>query len=218
MQIREDILRTAAQHFGRLGYERTRLEDVARALGMKKGSLYYHIDSKEDLLYALHDELIDELTRNTVAALEQAGSVEERVRAVLRVAMHLIAEHQQEVTVFLHERHVFNSERWTGIRAKRDAYERIVADVLDAGVRTGQLRPLPISLATKGILGMVNWGYQWFHADGRFAADDIAEVFADIVLGGLLPRAGTARIPASTSRSQSRSRSSHESDDNPRVR
>jgi AcrR family transcriptional regulator len=202
VDIRDDILRTAAQHFGELGYDRARLEDVARALGMKKGSLYYHIDSKEDLLFVLHDRLIDELTRNTVAALERADGVEEQVRAALRVAMRLIAEHRQEVTVFLHERHVFNSERWAGIRAKRDAYEELVAGVLRAGVTAGRLRPLPVPLATKGILGMVNWGYQWFHSDGQFTADEIAEVFADIVLNGLLPR--TAPAPRSTRKSRSK--------------
>jgi AcrR family transcriptional regulator len=186
VQIRDDILRTAAQQFGELGYDRARLEDVARALGMKKGSLYYHISSKEDLLFVIHDRLIDELTGNTVTALEQAEGVEEQVRAALRAAMRLIAEHQQEVTVFLHERHVFNSERWRSIRAKRDAYEQLVAGVFEAGRATGELRPLPISLVTKGMLGMVNWGYQWFHSDGEFSADDIADVFADIVLSGLL--------------------------------
>lgn len=191
MHIRDDILRTAAQQFGELGYERARLEDVARALGMKKGSLYYHIDSKEDLLFVIHDRLIDELTRNTVAAVEKAEGVDEKVRAVLRVAMGLIAEHQQEVTVFLHERHVFNSERWSSVRAKRDAYEQLVSSVLQAGMATGQLRALPISLTTKGVLGMVNWGYQWFHSDGEVSADEIADVFADIVLNGLVPRTAT---------------------------
>lgn len=201
MEIREDILRTAAQHFGQLGYDRTRLEDVARALGIKKGSLYYHIDSKEDLLFVLHDQLIDELTRNTVAALEQADGVEDQVRAVLRVAMRLIADHQQEVTVFLHERHVFNTERWAGIRDKRDAYEKLVAEVLEAGIGARRVRPLPVPLATKGILGMVNWGYQWFHADGRFTADEIGDVFADIVLNGLLSK---SKRPPPSSKARSK--------------
>jgi AcrR family transcriptional regulator len=205
VHIREDILRTAAQQFGELGYHRARLEDVARALGMKKGSLYYHIDSKEDLLFVLHDRLIDELTRNTVTALEQADGVEQQVRAAVRVAMRLIAEHQQEVTVFLHERHVFSWERWAGIRAKRDAYERLVAGVLEAGVSAGRLRSLPAPLATKGILGMVNWGYQWFHSDGRFTADEIAEVFADLVLNGLLPRTEPTRRSIRKSRSKEES-------------
>ena len=205
MHIRDDILRTAAEQFGQLGYDRARLEDVARALGMKKGSLYYHIDSKEDLLFALHDRLIDELTRNTVAALEQANGVEEQVRAVLRAAIRLIAEHQQEVTVFLHERHVFNSTRWAGIRAKRDAYEQLVTGVLRAGIRSGQVRPLPVPVATKGILGMVNWGYQWLHPDGPFSANEIADVFADIVLNGLLQPTKTPQRPSRTSRSEEES-------------
>jgi AcrR family transcriptional regulator len=186
VQIRDDIVTAAAQLFGECGYERATLDDLAQALGMKKGSLYYHIRSKEDLLFAVHDRLIDELAENTRRALAQADGVAEQLRAALQAAMRLIAEHQQEVTVFLHERHIFNSQRWATIRAKRRHYEESVSGVLKAGMADGTFRQLPVPLATIGVLGMVNWGYQWFHRDGPYTADEIADVFADLVLGGLL--------------------------------
>lgn len=186
MHIREDIVQAAAELFGDVGYERARLEDVARALGIKKGSLYYHIDSKEDLLFVIHDRLIDELTQNTVRALDQTTNTQQQIRAILRVAMHLIAEHRSEVTVFLHERHIFGSSRWASIREKRDRYQVLIVDVLRSGVSAGQVRQLPVPLTTIGILGMVNWGYQWFDPDGSFSAAEVADVFADIVLYGIL--------------------------------
>ena len=194
MQIRDDIVAAAAQLFGECGYERATLDDLAQALGMKKGSLYYHIKSKEDLLFAVHDRLIDELTANTRAALEQADGVAAQLRAALHAAMRLIAEHQQEVTVFLHERHIFNSERWATIREKRHDYEQLVSEILQRGMADGTFRELPIPLATIGVLGMVNWGYQWFHRDGPYTADEIADVFADLVLGGLCAAAGSMSV------------------------
>ena len=48
-----EILDSAAKFFYTKGYHATSIEDVARDVGMLKGSLYYYIKSKEDLLYGL---------------------------------------------------------------------------------------------------------------------------------------------------------------------
>ncbi|HBY98224.1 MAG TPA: TetR/AcrR family transcriptional regulator [Chloroflexi bacterium] len=188
MEIREDIVKAAAHVFSRDGYQRATLEDVAQLVGIKKGSLYHHISSKEDLLFAIHDRLADELIANTRAALQGAETPADRLRRIMRVSMRLIAEHQEEVTVFLHERHTLTSERWQAVVAKRDEYEQIVAGVLAEGIEAGVFRPLPVRASTLGILGMINWGYQWFRPDGPLSADEIADLFTDIVLDGVRRR------------------------------
>jgi AcrR family transcriptional regulator len=198
MNIRDDILTAAARVFGERGYEAATLDEVAHAVGIKKGSLYYHIRSKEDLLFALHQRLADELLYNTYAALESAQSPTERLRAVLRVAMRLIAEHKQEVTVFLHERQLLSSDRWREVVAKRDAYQRIIEEILSEGIEEGVFRPVPVKVATLGLLGMTNWGYQWFRSNGPLSADAIADVFTDMVIEGLRARGGDERPSGAT--------------------
>lgn len=185
MAIRDDILRAAARVFSEQGYDGATLDDVAGLIGIKKGSLYYHIRSKEDLLFALHQRLADELIANTRAAVQEARTPQERLRAVLRVAMRLIAEHKEEVTVFLHERRILTSERWQDIVAQRDAYQQMLEHILAEGIEQGIFRPLPVNIVALGLLGMTNWGYQWFRPDGPLDADTIAEIFADIALNGL---------------------------------
>lgn len=185
MQIRKDIVKAAAQVFSQHGYERATLEDVAEVVGIRKGSLYYHIRSKEDLLFVIHDHLADELIANTRTALATARSPEERLRLAMRVAMRLIADYRAEVTVFLHERHALTSDRWRDVVAKRDAYQHIVEAILAEGIQQGAFRALPAGVITLGILGMINWGYQWFRRDGPLSADEIADLFADIVLNGV---------------------------------
>lgn len=185
VEIRDDILEAAAQLFEEQGYERATLDDIAKAVGIKKGSLYYHIRSKEDLLFALHQRLANELISNTRQALKAAESPEQRLRAIIRVAMRLIAEHKEEVTVFLHERHVLNSERWREVVSKRNAYQRMVEEVIADGIEAGVFQQVSVKVATLGVLGMTNWGYQWFRRDGSLSWEQIAELFADIMLNGL---------------------------------
>lgn len=178
------ILSAAAELFGDHGYDRATLADVARRVGIKRGSLYHYISSKEDLLYWLHKKLIDELIEHTDAALHDAHTVEGRLRAVVRVSMRLIAERRAEVKVFLEERHVLGTERWADVVAQRDAFQRKVEDVLAEGMRAGILRENPVRLTANGILGMCFWGYQWFRPN-RLGWAEVADVFSGILLDGL---------------------------------
>lgn len=178
------ILAAAAELFGNHGYDRATLADVAKRVGIKRGSLYYYISSKEDLLYWLHKKLIDELIAHTDAALAEATTAEEELRGVIRVSVRLIAERRQEVKVFLEERHVLDSERWSHVVAQRDAFQQKVEDVLDRGMREGVLKTGPVKLTANGILGMCFWGYQWFRPDG-LTWEQVADLFSDMLLDGL---------------------------------
>lgn len=185
MKIRPDIVRAAAQVFRRDGYDGASLAAIADVLGIRKPSLYHHIESKEDLLYAIHEQLASELLQNTQQALDGVEAPEEQLRAVVRMAMRLIADHREEVEVFLHERRAFSSERWQGIVASRDTYQRIVEGILEQGTARGVFRAFPPKIATLGILGMTNWGYTWFSPSGALTAEQIADLFTDLLLGGL---------------------------------
>lgn len=181
------ILTAAAELFGDHGYDRATLADVANRVGIKRGSLYYYINSKEDLLYWLHKNMIDELIANTDAALKESADTEEKIRNLVRMSMRLIAERRQEVKVFLEERHVLESERWAEVVKQRDEFQRKVENVLTEGIREGLLRETPVKLTANGMLGMCFWGYQWFRP-GMLTWMQVADLFSGILLDGLKKR------------------------------
>lgn len=183
--LRPDIVAAATRVFSERGYHGASMAEVADAAGMRKASLYHHVRGKEDLLFAIHDQLIAELTSETEAALEAAGTPSEQVAAALRVTMGFVARNRDAVTVFLQERQAVTGERWAALVARRDAYEHTVSAVIAEGVRTGAFVALPPDIAARGVLAMANWGYTWFDPDGRLAPDEVAEVFAAIALRGL---------------------------------
>ena len=55
---RENILRAAATIFQEKGYHATSMQDIAEAVELKKGSLYHHVNSKQEILLALLDEAL----------------------------------------------------------------------------------------------------------------------------------------------------------------
>src|SRR5438094_6521857 len=60
---RVDILKSAAKAFRKLGYHGATVEQIAAALHMKKGNLYYYFKNKEEILFACHQYSLDRLTQ-----------------------------------------------------------------------------------------------------------------------------------------------------------
>ena len=185
--VRADIIAAATRVFSARGYHGASMAAIAEAVGMRKPSLYHHVRTKEDLLFAIHEQLINELTAETVLAIEEADGPSERLVASLRVALNFVSRHKDAVTVFLQENRVVRGPgaRWRELVAKRDAYERLVQEIIADGVASGEFVDVPPAIASKAVLAMANWGYTWFDPHGPLSADDIADVFGRIALHGI---------------------------------
>jgi AcrR family transcriptional regulator len=186
--LRADIVEAATRAFSRHGYHGTSMTHIAEELGMRKASLYHHVSKKEDLLFAIHDALIDELTAATLEVVSTSRTPEEKLREVLRVSMRFVARHRDGVTVFLQERRAVTGERWEALVARRDLYEQLVTQVIAGGTAAGAFVPVRADIAARGVLAMANWGYTWFDDGGDLTADEVADAFADIALRGLVVR------------------------------
>jgi AcrR family transcriptional regulator len=184
-RVRPDIVEAATRVFSERGYHAASMTEIAKRVGMRKPSLYHHIRKKEDLLFAIHEQLIDELIEQTHAALDPSMTPPEQMAAVLRVSFDLIARHRDAVTVFLQERRAVSGERWNELVVKRDRYEQLVSGIIAEGTKAKAFADLPAAIAARGVLGMVNWGYTWFDPKGAMTAEQIAEVFVAIALRGL---------------------------------
>jgi TetR/AcrR family transcriptional regulator, cholesterol catabolism regulator len=187
-RVREDIIAAATRVFSQRGYHAASMVEIAEEVGMRKPSLYHHVRKKEDLLFAIHEQLIEELTEQTTEALASAQSPSEKVRAVLRVSMSFVARHRDGVTVFLQESRAVSGDRWSELVAKRDFYERMVSRVISEGVSSEAFVDLPPEIVARAVLAMANWGYTWFDPGGKLDADAVSDIFADIALNGLLAR------------------------------
>jgi AcrR family transcriptional regulator len=183
--VRRDIIEAATRIFSERGYHAASMSDIADAVGIRKASLYHHVRKKEDLLFAIHEALIDELIAETMAVSSSSASPAEKVRELLHVTMRFIARNRDGVAVFLSERHAVTGERWQALVVKRDFYERMVSQIVTEGRSSGDFVDLPPELVAKALLGMVNWGYTWFQQGGPLTADEVGEVFAAVALRGL---------------------------------
>ncbi len=182
---RERLLRTAAQLFAEKGYHGTGVAELGRAVELGRGGLYHHMGSKEALLVEISVRHVREMVEIGEEILESDLKPPDMLRQLSRSLMRTIADSLPEVTVFFHEVNTLRGEARDEVLPLRERFEQIWRDMLDEGVRQGYFRTGG-GIVTKGILGMHNYSYVWIDPGGRLAPEDIADVFCDLLLRGLL--------------------------------
>jgi len=185
---REAIVDASARLFARRGYHATGITELCDANELGKGALYHYIGSKEELLAAIHDRVMDEVMLGADRVAQTGGSPSAQLTMLGDELLDVIHRYPDHVWVFLHEFPALTGERAAQFRERRGEYEQRVEAVLRAGVRSGEFRDLDPWLTTRAWLGMHNYTYLWLKAGGRLSARDVAKPFAEIFMRGIESR------------------------------
>jgi AcrR family transcriptional regulator len=182
---REEIVDTSARVFAQRGYHATGLTELCAANGLGKGALYHYIRSKEELLAAIHDRVMDEVMAGADRVAAAGGTPSAQLQMLGEELLDVIHRYPDHVWVFLHEFPALTDERAEQFRVRRRAYEHRVEDVVRAGVETGEFRDVDPRLTALAWLGMHNYTYLWLRPGGRLSANDVAQPFSELFVHGI---------------------------------
>jgi TetR/AcrR family transcriptional regulator, cholesterol catabolism regulator len=182
---RQAIIDTSARVFARQGYHATGIMELCAANDLGKGALYHYIGSKEGLLAAIHDRVMDEVMQGADRVAEAGGSPPAQLEMLGDELLDVIHRYPDHVWVFLHEFPALTNERAEQFRVRRRVYEERVEAVLQAGIDNGEFRDIDPRLTALAWLGMHNYTYLWLKPGGRVSARDVAKPFADIFIRGI---------------------------------
>ncbi|HIE38595.1 MAG TPA: TetR/AcrR family transcriptional regulator [Anaerolineales bacterium] len=191
---RESQLLDAATHlFREKGYHNTSMQDLADALGIQKASLYYYVESKEELLL----RLLERGSSLLGARIDQIYAADlppvEKLRRVLENHAMTVMEHLNLISVYIQEYRRLPPERLGEVLAERKHYEQVLMRILEDGIASGDFRPVNVKIVMLGVLGMLNWVHQWFSPAGELSPQEIATILTDLVLRGVLAGSGEGR-------------------------
>ena len=181
---RRELIDAAAELFAERGYRETSIADLSAATGLAAGGIYHYIGSKEALLVAICDELLDPLLAEarTIAASDEL-SPKGQLRALLRAWLGQIESHRHHMLVFAQERQSIEREpQWRQVRRHRKEFEEILDEVLRRGEESGAMAFEDRALTLLALLGMVNYTPQWLRPRGRLSAEEIADRYCDLIL------------------------------------
>ena len=179
---RGKLLRTAAHLFRNKGYERTTVRDLAGAVGIQSGSIFHHFKSKDDILRAVMQETIHYNTALMRAELAEAGSVRERVLALIRCELQSIMGGSGEaMAVLVYEWRSLSAEGQAAVLALRDIYEQIWLQVLGEAKEAGFIRG-DVFITRRFLTGALSWTTTWFRAEGSMTLEQLAQEALLLVL------------------------------------
>jgi len=184
---RARIVRVAAELFAARGYDATGIADLLAAARISRGAFYYHIDSKETLLFEISKTQVDTMNAVALSITSGSGTAKQKFRTMARSLIRNISDHRAEWAVFFRELPALTGERRDEILAARDQYENYWQQVLREGADSGEFTAVT-SLHVKGILGMLNYTYLWMDPHGKVSPEEMADTFTGLLLNGLLQK------------------------------
>ena len=178
----------AAKVFYERGYSSATVQDIADELGILKGSLYYYISTKEDLLFWLLEEVHEDVERilGEVEALEGLDPLA-RLHEYVRRQVEYNATNLAKISVYYHDIEQLGNERREDIKGRRSAHERFVTTM----IKESQARKEVDASADPRVLAncvfaVIIWCYRWYRPGGRVKRGELARLLADFAVGGLV--------------------------------
>ncbi len=179
-----EILKSAAAAFRRRGYHGASVDEIASALQMTKGNLYYYFKNKEEILYACHDyslslilDLLEQIRSHPVPA-------DEKLRQLITAFVHLILDELHGTALTL-DLQALSPALLKKVIARRDRFDQGLRAILKEGMDQGLFAPGDPKLLAFAIMGAVNWIPKWFDPSGTASSDEIAAIFSDYLINGL---------------------------------
>jgi AcrR family transcriptional regulator len=201
--IRKAGLRLIFEH----GYEAMSLRQLAAEVGIQAGSLYNHISTKQELLFDLIQDHINELLRQLDRALKGKQDPDERLRAFVAFHVTYHMTRKREVFIANSELRSLDPKNYEAIVALRGAYERRLAEILEQGVEDGVFEVVDVQVATFAIIALLTGLCSWYRPGGRLTREAIVAAHEKLVQSGVSPLA--AATPARAKRRPARSVAAH---------
>jgi len=186
-EARQRIQDIAAALFLENGYAGTSLREIANAVGMKTGSLYYHFASKEALLEAILRRGIEVMVTAFDEASRTTRGADARVRFAAHVRAHLSAlfEHGPYTAAHVTTFRTAPESVCQAIVPQRDSYEAMWSALLEELRASGDLASdAPVGLSRLMLFGAMNSSVEWFDPE-RGSLDAFANTIAHQFWNGL---------------------------------
>jgi AcrR family transcriptional regulator len=185
--VKEKITEQSIRLFEKKGFSETSIQDIVDSLGVTKGTFYYYFSSKEELLMDIHLGYIDEMLNQQLQILNDGSkNYKEKLFEIVYMLIRNIRTRGSSAKIFFREMRNLNEDHLSLIVDKRDQFRLNVERLVREGIEHGEFQPdLNVTIVTFGILGVVNWSYQWFNPEGKVSDQEVAQIFLDLILKGI---------------------------------
>ncbi|NMP23231.1 helix-turn-helix transcriptional regulator [Sulfobacillus sp. DSM 109850] len=174
-------MEAAAELFAEKGFRATTVRDIAEEAGVLSGSLYAHIDTKEDLYLEIVRRAADDFSRAVRPWADAGLAPAEKLGRMIRAHLEVIGASRAWARVYLDDDNQLSDATRRQARQLRRDYERWWDQVLEEGMASGAFQVPDETMARLFILSALNGMIRWFRPDGRLTAEQVAEAYVILV-------------------------------------
>jgi AcrR family transcriptional regulator len=184
--------------FYKQSYADSSVQDVADELGILKGSLYYYIKTKEDLLVWLLDDVHDDVERilQGVTARTDLGPLQ-RLDLYVREQVLYNARNLPRISVYHHDAEQLSPAPLKALQQRRRVHDQVVVDMIKEAQERGEISSeFDARVLSNCVFATMIWVYRWYRPNGRLKQEDLADVCARFALAGVTGVANPSVLPA----------------------
>jgi len=153
---RYEIAHKAADLIIDRGFNETSVNQIAKAVGMGKSTLYDYFSTKDEIFLYLLDEPIEELTRQAKAIIAGKGNALERLHKVMYMHLEVLLRNKAYLLKLTFEAQRLDAEGQLHYQEKRYAYQDLLQALIEEGIEEGSFRPVDSAIVMKTLMAMMS--------------------------------------------------------------
>ncbi|MCG6880993.1 MAG: TetR/AcrR family transcriptional regulator [Deltaproteobacteria bacterium] len=181
----KEIHGVATRLFARKGYHNTSMREIARDLGMNQSSLYHYFAGKEEILYTLINDAMDDALGTLEEICKSDLSPHGKLNQVLSFYTNYYAGDQDRLRLLVNEQGNLGKEYRQVLIRKERRYVRLIQSILKDLADEGRMKTIPPSVATFAFFGMVHYTIKWYDKNGPVKSGELADYFLEIFTEGI---------------------------------
>jgi DNA-binding GntR family transcriptional regulator/AcrR family transcriptional regulator len=193
----ELVLDAAAALFGKKGFSETTTRAIAARLNIHQASLYYHISTKEDLLYRINRLTLETVEQHVGRAIKNHKHPRDGLSALIQAHLQGLFENPNRALAAISEYRSLSRAHHRELTELRGNYSDLLDQELASAVKAGFLRKdIPVSVLRLALLNYLNWTPRWFHLGGPMSLDELAGIYDRVFFEGIaVPREPRPPVP-----------------------
>jgi AcrR family transcriptional regulator len=177
-----EIRRIATELFAEHGYRAVGMRAIAEAVGIRTSSLYYHFESKEEILYSIALDLTRDFVEEHVPILAGPGTASERLAEFVRQHVEFFVRHRREEKVGKRELRELSPEHYEAVTHHKRVYQQRIQTFIADAAAAGEFQVIDPKLTSVALLDMLNGINGWYREGGRLTVRQVADHYAMLAL------------------------------------
>ena len=153
---RKEIFDASVHLFLEKGFTETSMREIAKAAGVGKSTLYDYYKSKDEIMVSYFEEEIKVITVRAEEIIQGNSTIAEKLRKVMRMHLGYLVDSRHTFLKLSLEAQRLSADSQEQIQLHRHAYQDMLRELIEEGIRRGEFRPVNPLFAARSIFSLLS--------------------------------------------------------------